>query len=265
MPPRILTVPMNPEFLPEAALILAGLIALVLAIRLLFARQPLRALGVGAIGVACMALALWMGRSGWVHAMNKYGDGAIAAWSKPVTLVPASTPGDQAEPPFMSLVLGNVLLRVAPADRYVLSVGDEPFLTLDSLRTGLRVSCDLAGLDGSRVRVEDNLIINSEGRDVRQGRTASTFLLQQQSEDVLRVHFAQPRRIEIAGRFRPFFERGSARNVARGRPEPARVSFEGGIRWEGGGVAPGATIDLTPQGKGRIDFAKSGMIQIRPN
>jgi len=265
MQPRILTVPLNPEFLPEAALILAGLIALVLAVRLLFARQPLRALGVGAISVACMALALWMGRSGWVHAMNKYGYGATAAWSKPVGLIPESTPGHKAEPPFMALVLGNVLLRVAPADRYVLSVGDEPFLTLDSLRTGLRVSCDLAGVDGSRVRVEDNLVISSEGRDVRQGRIPSTFLLQQQSEDVLRVHFAEPRRIEIAGRFRPFFERGSARNVARGRPEPARVSFEGGIRWEGGGVAPGATIDLTPQGKGRIDFAKSGMIQIRPN
>jgi len=263
MPPRILTVPMNPEFLPEAALLLAGLIALVLAIRLLFARQPLRGLGVAAIAVACMALALWMGRSGWVHAMNKYVDSA--AWSKPVGLVPESTPGHQAEPPFVSLVLGDVLLRVAPADRYVLSVGDQPFLTLDSLRTGLRVSCDLAGVDGSRVRVEDNLVLSSEGRDVRQGKTASAFLLQQQSEDVLRVHFAGPRRIEIAGRFRPFYERASARNVTSGRPEPARVSFEGGIRWEGGGVAPGATIDLTPQGKGRIDFAKSGMIQIRPN
>ena len=263
MEPRILTVPMNPEYLPEAALLLGGLIALVLAIRLLFVRQPLRALGVGAIAVACMALGLWMGRSGWVHAMNRYGYSDTETWPKPVALVPESTPG--AEPPFMSLVLGKVTLRVAPADRYVLSVGDEPFLTLDSLRTGLRVTCDLAGVDGSRIRVEDNVILNSEGREVRQGRTASAVLLQQESEDVFRVHFAEPRRIEIAGRFRPFYERGNARNVARGTPEPARVSFEGGIRWEGGGVAPGATIDLTPQGKGRIDFAKSGLIQIRPN
>src|SRR5438874_4811903 len=99
MPPRILTVPMNPEFLPEAALILAGLIALVLAIRLLFSRQPLRGLGVAAIGVACLALGLWMGRSGWVHATNKYVDSA--AWPKPVGLIPDSTPGPKAEPPFL--------------------------------------------------------------------------------------------------------------------------------------------------------------------
>ena len=265
MEPRILTVPMNPEFFPEAALILAGLISLVVAIRLLFARQHLRALGVGAIGVACLTLALWMGTSEWIHAINKYGRGAIASWWKPGAMVPASTPAASAEDPFMSLVLGDVLLRVLPADRYVFSVEGEPFLTLDSLRSGLRVSCDVAALDGSRIRIEDNWLMSSEGRDTRlSGSDASTLSFQQEGKNVLRVHYTEPRRIEIAGRFRPLFHRGLARNVAHGTPEPAEVTFDDGIRWEGGGITPGTSIDLRPQGKGRIDFAKSGLIQIRP-
>ena len=106
MEPRILTVPMNPEFFPETALLLGGVIAGILALRHLFAREPGPALRVGGIAVACIVLALFLGRSGWIH--SNYG-----RQSKPMVLLPASTPSpDEAR--FMSLTLGDVILRVAP-------------------------------------------------------------------------------------------------------------------------------------------------------
>jgi hypothetical protein len=64
---QVLVVPMNPEFLPEAAMLLAGVFAGAIAMRSLFARRIGRALGVGALGIVLIALAIVLGRSGRVH------------------------------------------------------------------------------------------------------------------------------------------------------------------------------------------------------
>ncbi len=64
---HVLVVPMNPEFFPEAALSLAGVFAAAFGLRLLFARQAGRALLFGAAGLACMVLAITLGRSHALH------------------------------------------------------------------------------------------------------------------------------------------------------------------------------------------------------
>ena len=63
----VLVVPMNPEFLPEAAMLLAGVIAGAIAIRSLFTRSGGRALRLGALGIFLIALAIMLGKSGHVH------------------------------------------------------------------------------------------------------------------------------------------------------------------------------------------------------
>lgn len=52
------------------ALLLAGLLAAGFALRFLFARQLSRALRIGAIGIACIALAFVLGRSRSVHSSH---------------------------------------------------------------------------------------------------------------------------------------------------------------------------------------------------
>ena len=64
---QILVVPMNPEFLPEMAMLLAGVFAGAIAIRFLFARRIGRAVRFGALGIVLIALAIVLGKSGHVH------------------------------------------------------------------------------------------------------------------------------------------------------------------------------------------------------
>jgi len=66
----------------------------------------------------------------------------------------------------------------------------------------------------------------------------------------------QPRKIEITGQF---FGRRSAKQSER----TPLISLKKGIHWNGGGVLPG-TVDLRLQGKGKIDFQRSGLIQVLP-
>ena len=245
MEPRILTVPMNPEFFPETALLLGGVIAGILALRHLFAREPGPTLRVGGIAVACIVLALFLGRSGWIH--SNYG-----RQSKPMVLLPASTPSpDEAR--FMSLALGDVILRVAPSERYVLSVEGKRFLTLDAPKSGMSVTCDLADDDGRIVgRIRRN---TPERYPVRTSRPDTHTMLLQDAEghEIFGVRYLGPTQVQITGSFH-----------AAGLPEPVLVSTERGVHWKGGGVPPGTRIDLTPQGKGRIDFERSGLIRVLP-
>jgi len=58
-----LVVPMNPEFFPEAALLLGGTLAGAIAIHLLFTRQLGRGMRVAAISVTCIILAFVLART----------------------------------------------------------------------------------------------------------------------------------------------------------------------------------------------------------
>jgi len=73
---QVLVIPMNPEFFPEMALLLAGIFAGAVALRLLFARQPGRALRLGTLGLILITLAFLLGKSGRVH--SPYGAGVSA-------------------------------------------------------------------------------------------------------------------------------------------------------------------------------------------
>ena len=59
---RLLVVPMDPAYLPEGALLIGGAFALGVAINALFARQGRRALKAGAAGLACIAVAIALGK-----------------------------------------------------------------------------------------------------------------------------------------------------------------------------------------------------------
>jgi hypothetical protein len=85
-------------------------------------------------------------------------------------------------------------------------------------------------------------------------RDAHTILVQEGDKEILRIHYASPQRIEVAGQF-----------YLSGDAEPSVISLMDGIRWPGGLVGPGAGIDLRLQGKGRINFESSGLIRIVRN
>src|SRR5882672_342581 len=252
---EVLVVPMSPEFLPEGALLLAGVIAGVIALRHLFARQLRRALGAAAIGIECIALSFALART---HGSVRSVQVPILrpARPNPLALVPAAKDSirkDSAPAPYMSLLLGNVLLRVAPSDAYVLSVDGKQFLELDARRSGLIASCLVATHSDTAADVGRG---RSPFRGARVQPTrldAHTLGIHEKGEDVFRVHYAEPHKIEVTGNL-----------FVLGSRDTSVVSFEDGIRWSGGGLPPGTTVDLTRQGKGRIDFERSGLIRIRP-
>ena len=248
-----LVVPMSPEFLPEAALLLAGVFAGVLALRFLFARQPSNGMKAGAISITCIILAFVLAGT---HSSVRSDRAANArpARRDPLALLPAAKDSIEkgSEPtPSMSLLLGDVLLRVAPSNRYVLSVDGKQFLELDSLQTGLIVGCVVAAHDETAAAMGRNTF-PFRRTDTRPSRVdAHTLRIQEEGKDIFRVHYAKPCKIEVTGSF--FLSK---------REEPSVISFENGIRWSGGSIQPGTTVDLSHQGKGRIDFERSGLIRI---
>jgi hypothetical protein len=78
---HVLVVPMNPEFFPEAAMLLAGLFAGTMAVRSLSARQRLRAVGLGALAIALISTAIVLGRGPRVH--SPYGKPHAAQARRP--------------------------------------------------------------------------------------------------------------------------------------------------------------------------------------
>src|SRR5207244_3665476 len=83
--------------------------------------------------------------------------------------------------------------------------------------------------------------------------THTMFLQDGEGHEIFGVRYLGPTQVQITGSFH-----------AAGLPEPVLVSTERGVHWKGGGVPPGTRIDLTPQGKGRIDFERSGLIRVLP-
>jgi len=228
-------VPMNPEFLPEFALLIAGVIAGAFGLHLLFTKQPSRAMRAGAVGLACIALAFVSG----IYGHKPPG---------PHALLPAAKSS-------MSLVLGDVVLRVTPSDRYVLSVDDKQYLDLDLRRAGLKVTCVVGAHDSAAAAIHQNSFPFRRSEGIRPAKPDDhTLLVQEEDKDIFRIHYSEPRRIEVTGQF---FEQRSA--------DSTLISLAKGIRWSGGSVPPGTVIDLRSQGKGRIDFGRSGLIRILPH
>jgi len=225
------TVPMNPEYLPEAGLLLAGVFTGAIALYCLFTRQLRKAMQRGGISLACVAAAVLM----------------VGNFHKPPgkpTLLPASERS-------VALVLGDAVLYLTPSDRYVLSVSDKQFLDLDMRRSGLAVSCVVGTKNKATTGIGRNTIsFNQLG--IRPSKPDThTLLVQEEGSDLLRVRFSGPERIEVTG---DFFERRSA--------EPALITFRDGISWSDGHVPPRTVIDLRSQGAGRIDFGGSGRVQV---
>lgn len=231
--PAHATVPMDPQYLPDAGLVLAGVFTGAIALYRLFRRQLGAAGRAGAISLVCFALAFVL----------------VANCHKPAQSPPIVPGADNS----VSLVLGDAVLLVAPSDRYVLSVNGRQFLDLDLRQSGLEVSCVVGAGVTATTGVDRNRISFSRS-GIRPSKPDShTFLVQGEGEDLLRVHFAGPRRIEIGGQF---FEGRSA--------EPALISFRNGISWSDGNVPPRTVIDLRSQGAGRIDFGRSGLVHVLP-
>ena len=245
---------MNPQWLPEAALFVAGVLAGIGALRLLATEQRSQALRMGAVSLTLLILSFVLVRSEMMRADR-------GRSSPPDFLLPASADSSSAATqsdttPSTSLLLGDVTLRVAPSEQYVLSADGKRFLTLDVRGGRMSVTCQLAAPnDRPGVRIRQNRFQYSPGGTMerREPDRHTLLVLNGSGEESLNVLYAGPREIRVTGRF-----------YLASLPEPIVISPKEGIRWNGGGVPPGTRIDLAHYGKGRIDFARSGLIQVVP-
>jgi hypothetical protein len=171
-------------------------------------------------------------------------------------LVPAAKSStSQTSHGVMTLALGGVLVRVAPAERYLLSVEGKRFLELELHRSELRVTCTVEGEGGAAAKIVRNTVPLRNGiLDVR--KDPHTLLVLAGGKNVLRVRYVAPSTIEIAG---DFFERTMMDETRR---SIHLISFRKGIEWAGGRIAEGAALDLSDQGPGRIDFGAAGEVRV---
>lgn len=238
---------MNPEWLPVLGLILAGLFTGALALRALLSRDRRDAvlLGVGAVGLITLAIAL--GRPEFPpDPIRPLAPGPSQA---------ARASEDDPDTSFTSLVLGAVVLRVPASNRYDLALDGKRFLALETSRKGLLLSCDAGSpKDNFEFHVRSNRFVYPSWPAGRQNRPDEhTFAVQNDSADVFRIRYADRHRIEVMGVF-----------LTAGSRDTVEIRDHGGIHWPGGGAPPGTTIDLRHFGKGRIDFERSGLVRIVP-
>ena len=238
--------PMNPEWLPVLAILLAGIGALILALRALFSMQLRKGLALGVLSLAMIALALALGRPTLPH------DRIV-----PLTAGKASAPRADEEPDSnaTSLVLGAVVLRVPDSNRYDLSLNGRKFLALERSRKGLLVSCDAGSPeDGFVVHIRRNRFVYPSWPLGHPNRPdEQTFALQNDAgKDVFRVRYADPHRIEVMGVFYTSSDK-----------DTMEIRDRGGIHWPGGGAPRGMMVDLRHFGKGSIDFERTGLICVR--
>jgi hypothetical protein len=253
--------PMNPEFLPEFALLIAGVLLGGVAMSRLASRRWSSAAKLAVASVALIAVAFLGGK--YVH--WKYSESwRLRQTMKRHTIEPSiryQPDGKDPEAPnTTSLLLGGVRVQVVASDRFVFSVDHEPFLTLDSLTSGLLVTCDVAGSHSVPIRaprlaarISQNVVWYS-GPGVSPMRPdPHTILVRERGKDILRIRYVDPRRIEVTGQF-----------YLTADGEPSVISLMHGLNWRGGIVREGTGIDLRLQGKGKIDFERIGLIQILP-
>lgn len=247
--------PFNPEFLPEMALLLAGVIALGVALSFALRRRPRPALGSAVVAVALIGLAFFLGRSPETHSINRTLPSRPPAVDAIVPMAPTPAPpgaGSDADTvSSTSLMLGGVELKVTPSDHYTLAVDGRRFLILDTRNAaGLLATCEVGNAEGQiAVRLMRNRPILS--RVALQRPDNNTLLMRDSGVDLMRIHFADPRRIEVLGSFFP---------LGRGTPV---VITPTGIHWPGGGATAGTMVDLRHFGKGTVDFTGTGKIRIR--
>ena len=233
--------------LAHTALWTAGGILALLAVVLFLRRQ--RAAGIGAALAAAGSIVLALAP----HAERPAAPTSPAPQAAPQVhaIVPDST-APSADTSSTSLVLGTVVLKVAPSDHYALSVDGRQFLMLDTRSAnGMVASCSVGDAqNGIAARLLRNRPIGAPGRLLRPDD--HTLLVQDQGVDLMRIRLVNPRRIEVHGRFFPL-----------GRGTPVVVSDEG-VQWPGGAAKAGRTIDLRRFGAGTIDFRSNGRIRVRP-
>jgi hypothetical protein len=148
----------------------------------------------------------------------------------------------------MSLRLGAVTLKLAPSDRYILSVDGKRFLELETSRKGLLVSCEVQGAHRDASIRRNSLRFPTTPVPCPD---AHTIALGDPGAETFRVRYADRRNIEVMGTFYP-----------NGRDDTVVIRRGGGIHWTGGGASPGTMIDLRYFGKGTIDFERSGLIRV---
>lgn len=229
----ILTVPMNPEYLPELALVIGALFTGGAAIHFALARQSGHAIRAGVASIGCVALTILLAKT--MHGAHETGG-----------LKPATTENSVA------LVLGDVILRVARSDRYTLSVEGRPFLEIDLRQSKLACSAVVGVRDHAKTAISRNTLPSRWADVGLRNPDDNTLLVQEGGESIFRLHYSDPSRIEVTGQF---FEMT--------QPTPALISCQKGITWHGGAIQPGEVIDLRSQGKGSIDFGRSGEIRVR--
>ena len=245
---------MSPEFLPHFVLLLAGIALAVVALHRLKGRNWRSAITLGVLGLLLMGVAILGGRyASWKYSQTWY----MGEATRPRALSPATVeePLHVAEgPAAMTLALGGVLLRVTASDRYEVSVEDETFLTIESDSSGLLVSCDVAATSPRDrtsmpvATISQNTITQlTPGFRSRRPDT-HTILVEQDSTEIFRVHYPEPRTLEIDGEILL----------------PSKVlRVRKGIAWPRHFIPPGP-VDLTVEGTGRVDLEASGTIRIVP-
>lgn len=242
----MILVPVDPQFAPETALVIAAVFSGVAAVRFLVLRERANALKAAAGALGCIGLAFVLAKT--MHPPT--GPQALVPAAKSETAAPAAARAT-------ILVLGGVLVRVAPAEKYVLSVEGEPFLTLDLQRSKLRVTCTVQSEQGAAAKIVQNSVpVRAGFLDTR--RDPHTLLVQSGGKNVLWVRYATPARVLIEG---DFFERKREEDT---QVSIHLISFRKGIEWAGGRIAEGTTVNLAAQGTGRIDFGSSGGIRVAP-
>lgn len=257
---------MSPEFLPHFVFLTIGLALGVAALHRLLNRKWGSALKLGLPSLALISLAVVVGR----YAASK-DDWRLPESMRPNPLSPARDPGPAATTgeggETMNVVLGGVVLRVLKSERYDFSTSDETFLTLFLQGNELLVSCDVAARhpsEGSVVsmsptraraphlgaRISQNSVTH-RATGVRPERPDDhTILVRENDVEILRVHYADPRTIEVTGQF--YLQSGEGSDL---------VALQKGIHWPGNLIPPGP-VDLATQGVGRIEFEPSGSIRV---
>jgi hypothetical protein len=250
---------MNTEHLPLLALLIAAVFVTGVAIGDLMARRWLAGLRTGGVALLAFALAFVGGTR-----LGRHERPRITRLHGLVPMnVSSAGPGDVAG---TRLILGGVSISIASRDRCVLAFEGTPFLTLDSLRTGVLVTCRAAlPEDRGPILWRERPIAASVSQNavwsLAQGVRAAgpdphTLVLSREDNEILRVRHLAPGNVEIIGEL-------WAEDGGSGSSSGRTIHLRKGIRWPGGSI-PAGPVDLTPQGEGKIDLERNGSMHVIP-
>jgi hypothetical protein len=247
---------MNPEHLPLLALLIAATFVAGVAIGDLMARRWLAGLRAGGVALLALALAFVGGTRLGRHEQPRI--------TRLHGLVPINArPGDVAG---TRLFLGGVSVSIASRDRCVLAFEGTPFLTLDSLRSGVLVTCRAAlPEDRGPILWREQPVAASISQNavwaLAQGVRAArpdphTLVVSRERDELLKVRHLAPGTVEVTGEL-------WAKDGGDGSSSGRTIHLRKGIRWPGGSI-PAGPVDLTPQGEGKIDLERTGSIRVIP-